>query len=63
VKLESWHSADDKARFKVVDLRDGRDVPGEIVIADDESGECEMLVGDEVKSLSFGPGRIRIVRR
>ena len=39
------------------------DVPGEIIAADETTGECSMLVGGETKTLSFGPGGIRIIGR
>ena len=40
-----------------------RDVEGEIITADEVTGECSVHVGDETKTLSFGPGGIRIVGR
>jgi len=39
------------------------DVPGEIIAADESTGECCVQVGGETKTLSFGPRGIRIVGR
>ena len=63
MKLETWHSSDDKRRWKIVRTDSYIDVPGEIVTADEVSGECSMFVGGETKTLRFGPGGIRIVGR
>jgi hypothetical protein len=69
VKLESWMSSEDKRRWKLVRTDNYTDVPGEIVTADETTGECSMLVqkadhsGTETKTSSFGPGGIRIVGR
>jgi len=63
LKLESWHSSEDKSRWKVVRTDNYTDVPGEIVTADETTGECSMQVGGETKTLSFGPGGIRIIGR
>jgi hypothetical protein len=63
VKLESWHSSVDKSRWKIVRTDNYTDVPGEIVTADETTGECSMHVGGETKTLSFGPGGIRICGR
>jgi hypothetical protein len=51
VKLESWHSSEDKRRWKIVRTDNYTDVPGEIVTADETTGECSM------------PGGIRIIGR
>lgn len=50
MKLESFHSADDKRRWKIVS-------------ADEATGECSLHIGGETKTLSFGPGGIRICGR
>jgi hypothetical protein len=63
IKLETWHSAEDKARFKLVRTDSYAEVPGLIVTADEATGECAMFVGGETKTMQFGPGGIRIVRR
>ena len=63
LKLESWHSIEDKRRWKIVRTDNYTDVPGEIVTADETTGECSLHVGGETKTLSFGPGGIRIVGR
>jgi hypothetical protein len=63
VKLESWHSSEDKRRWKIVRTDNYTDVPGEIVTADETTGECSVQVSGETKTLSFGAGGIRIVGR
>jgi hypothetical protein len=64
LKLESWHSDEDKIRWKVIRTDTYTDVPGNIVSADEDTGECCLYVGGgETKTLSFGPGGIRIVWR
>ena len=63
MKLETWHSSEDKARWKVVRTDNYEDVPGEIVTADEATGECAVHVGGETKTFSLGPGGLRIVAR
>jgi hypothetical protein len=63
MKLESWHSAEDKRRWKIVRTDNYSDVSGEIITADEATGECCLQVGSETKTLSFGPRGIRIVGR
>jgi len=63
MKLESWQSSEDKHRWKIVRRDNFVDVPGEIVSADDATGECSMQNNGETKTLSFGPNGIRIVGR
>lgn len=63
MNLESWHPSEDKARWKVVRRDDFTDVEGLIITANEATGECCMQVGDETKTLSFGPHGIRIVSR
>ena len=63
MKLESYHPAGDKAKWKIVRTDNYTDVPGEIITADEATGECCVQVGGETKTLSFGSRGIRIVRR
>jgi hypothetical protein len=63
VKLESFHSAADKHRWKVVRTDDYKDVPGEIISADEDTGECTVAVGGQTNKLDFGPRGIRLVSR
>ena len=63
MKLESWHSAEEKRRWKVVRTDTYTDVPGEIITADEATGEVCIQVGGETKSLSFGPNGIRLTGR
>lgn len=63
MRLETWHTSVDKANWKLVRLDDYTDVPGDIVAADEETGECKMHICGEIKTLSFGPNGIRILNR
>lgn len=63
MKIESWHSAADKAIWKVVRTDNYTDVPGLIVEADEMTGECVLHIQGENKTLSFGPWGIRLVGR
>ncbi len=67
MKLESYAPNEDKAKWKIVRTDfggpDGGDVEGEIVTADEATGECCLQVGSETKTFSFGPRGIRIVER
>lgn len=63
MRLESWHCTEDKRRWKLVRTDTYTDVPGDIITADEATGECTIHVGGETKALSFGPGGIRIVGR
>ena len=63
MKLESYDSVEDKKRWKIVRTDSCTDVDGEIITADEVSGECCVQVGGETKTLSFGPRGIRIVGR
>jgi hypothetical protein len=44
MKLESFHSSEDKKKWKIVRLDNHTDVPGEIVAADEDTGEYSMSV-------------------
>jgi hypothetical protein len=63
VKLESHHSAEEKRRWKIVRTDSMTDIEGEIVAADEDTGECHIHVDGETLPRSFGPGGIKIVRR
>lgn len=63
IKLESWHSTEDKRRWKIVRTDNYTDVAGEIITADEETGEACLHVAGENKTLSFGPRGIRIIGR
>ncbi len=63
MKIETWVSDADKRRWKIVRTDKYEDVPGMIVAADEESGECSMFLGGETRAMNFGPCGIRIVRR
>ena len=57
------HTVEDKKRWKLVRTDSCADVPGEIITADEDSGECCLQVDGEAKTFSFGPRGIRIVGR
>jgi hypothetical protein len=63
MKLESGDATVDKRRWKIVRTDNYTEVPGEIVVADEATGECSVIVAGETKTLSFGPRGIRIVER
>ena len=63
MKLESWHSVEDKRKWKLVRRDNFVDVPGDIIAADEATGECCVQVGGETKTLSLGPNGVRIVGR
>ena len=63
MKLESHDSAEIKARWKIVRRDTYDDVEGEIVAADEASGECSLHISGETKAFHFGPDMIAIVRR
>jgi hypothetical protein len=63
LKLESQHPSEDKRKWKIVRTDCFADVEGEIITADEDSGECCVQVSGETETLSFGPQGIRIVRR
>lgn len=61
--IESWHDNGEKSRWRIVRTDDYSDVPGEILSANEQTGDCILLVGGEPKSLRFGSGGIRITGR
>lgn len=63
LKLESWHSSADRHRFKIVRTDNCTDVPGEIIFADDATGECTIYYNGETKALNFGVGGIKIIKK
>lgn len=63
MKLETWHTPEDKQRWKIVRRDDCADVPGEIISADEATGEACLSVSGETKNMSFGSNGFRIVSR
>jgi hypothetical protein len=67
MKLESYRSAEDKKLWKIVRTDNYADVPGEIVAADEDTGECDVqrkVDGEEkTEHLSFGAGGMKLVGR
>jgi hypothetical protein len=61
--IESWYSEEFRKRWKVVRTDDCTDVLGQIITANEASGDCCLAVNGETKSLAFGPRGIRIVLR
>ena len=63
MNLESYVATEIKRKWKIVRTDSYSDVDGEIVSASEDTGECCIQVGGETKTLSFGPGGIRLVGR
>lgn len=67
VKFESYDSEDEKRLWKIVRTDNYTDVPGNIVSADEATGECCLQVatgdGTETKTFNLGPKGLRIVPR
>ena len=71
MRLETWHSAEERRRWKIVRTDTYTDVPGEIISADEATGECCLQITvyengqakTETKQLSYGPNGIRICPR
>jgi hypothetical protein len=67
MKIESDSDVAEKRRWKIVRTDTYQDVPGEIVSADEMTGECCVEITaagkSETKTLSFGPRGIRLARR
>jgi hypothetical protein len=61
MKLESWHATQEKRRWKIVRLDTFAEVPGDIIAADEATGECCVTEKGETKTLSFGPHGIRLI--
>ncbi len=61
MKLESWHAPQEKRRWKIIRLDTVVEVPGDIVAADEATGDCSVTENGETKTLSFGPGGIRLI--
>ena len=56
-------AGEDRKLWKVVNLSDLRDVDGDIISADENTGKCTVKVGEETKEFNFGPGGMKIVGR
>ncbi len=67
MKLESYHSTESKHQWKIVRTDSYEDVDGEIVSADEDTGDCCVEVGSgeakQTKTLNLGPLGIRVVAR
>jgi hypothetical protein len=63
MKLEEWQNGDLKRGWKIVRTDDYTDIAGEIITADEDTGECHIQVDGETKKLSLGPRGIRIIGR
>jgi hypothetical protein len=63
LKFEPSDSIEAKRRFKLVRRDDFTDVEGQIISADEATGECCLQVGEETKTLSLGEKGFRIVSR
>lgn len=63
MRFESYDSIETKRRWKLVRRDDFTDVEGQIISADEATGDCCLQVGEETKTLSFGEKGFRIVSR
>jgi hypothetical protein len=67
MKLEAHQPTEEKKQWKIVRTDSYRDVPGEIIIADESTGECDVqrVIDGEATTahLNFGAGGIKLVRR
>ncbi len=61
--IEASADAGTKTRWKLVRRDDFRDIDGQIVHADEQTGECSVSVNGETKNYSLGEGGLRITRR
>jgi len=67
MKIEKYHSEDDKKRWMVVRTDycgpNGGALDGDIVEADEESGDVVMKINGEEKTFNLGPGGVRLIGR
>ncbi len=63
MKLESSDSVENKRRWKLVRRDDFTDLEGQIISADEATGECCLQVGEETRTMSLGEKGFRIVTR
>jgi hypothetical protein len=61
--LSPSDSQANKNRWKIVRLDNYTDVPGEIVTANEDTGEFSVCVKGETRTTCLGPGAIRIIPR
>jgi hypothetical protein len=61
MKFESGDNTEEKARYKIIRTDSYRDVPGDIIAADEVTGEVTLQVKGETQQINFGPHSIRIV--
>jgi hypothetical protein len=61
MKLESFHSEEDKALWKIVRTDDFSELPGKIISACDITGDCCMSYNGASQSFSLGAGGLKIV--
>lgn len=60
MKIEATWPIEARSHWKIVRTDNFTDVPGTILCANEESGEC-IMAEDSNRILSFGPGGMRIV--
>jgi len=67
MKIERYHGEDDKKRWMAIRTdycgSNGGILDGDIVEADEESGDVVVKINGEEKTLSFGPHGIRLIGR
>lgn len=63
MKLDETTPAEERARWKAVRTDSLRDIPGEIVSADEQTGECVIDVHGQKQEWKFGSHGLRIMLR
>ena len=63
MKIEHSHPSEYKDRWRIVRRDSLTTIAGNILSANEETGECELLIDGEKKTFCFGPNGIRIVGR
>ncbi len=63
MKLESWHSNEDKKHWEIVRTDSCTYIQGEILYANEDTGECSVCIDGENKTLILGEDGIKIVER
>lgn len=63
MKFEAYDSEEKKAPWKIVRLDTFQDISGQIVTADELTGECSVKNGDETKNFSLGERGLSIISR
>jgi hypothetical protein len=63
MKLESFHNSEDKLKWKVIRTDTYTEIEGEIIEADEDTGECNVSINGETRKFDLGQGGIKIIPR